>query len=212
MTRTNKDFDNKRNELLETIWDIFIVNGYENTTLAFIIKTLNISKGAFYHYFSSKEECADAAIEMHVKFWIKQLNEQDVKELKADERFKQTILNGIKIVNSNKEQNERINSPGNAVFHQKLMISITKQFAPIYAEIISQGVEEGIFHVRYLLETAEMILTLSNFYLDIDLFQWSVETMTSKVTAFEEVLTRSLGFEKNTFSFISNLFELEEKQ
>jgi len=211
MTRTNKDFDNKRNELLETIWDIFIVNGYENTTIAFIIKTLNISKGAFYHYFSSKEECADSAIEMHVKLWIKQIKEQDEKELKADERFKQTILNGIQIVNSNKEQNERINSPGNAVFHQKLMISITKQFAPIYAEIISQGVEEGIFHVRYFIETAEMILTLSNFYLDIDLFQWSIETMTLKVTAFEEMLTRSLGAEKNTFSFIRNLFKLEAK-
>lgn len=211
MTRTNKDFDNKRNELLETIWDIFIVNGYENTTLTFIIKTLNISKGAFYHYFSSKEECADAAIEMHVKLWIKQIKEQDIKKLKADGRLNQTILNGIQIASSNKEQNERINSPGNAVFHQKLMISITKQFAPIYAEIISQGVQEGIFHVTYPLETAEMILTLSNFYLDIDLFQWNAETMTSKVTAFEDMLIRSLGAEKKIFSFIRNLFKLEAK-
>lgn len=41
MARTNKDFNNKRNELLEKIWNIFITNGYENTTLSFIIKTLN---------------------------------------------------------------------------------------------------------------------------------------------------------------------------
>ena len=211
MTRTNKDFDNKRNELLEGIWDIFIVNGYENTTLAFIIKTLNISKGAFYHYFSSKEECADAAIEMQVKRWIKEIKEQDVRTLRSEVRFKQTILNGIQIINSNSEQNKRINSPGNAVFHQKLMINITKKFAPIYAEIISQGVQEGIFNVTYPLETAEMILTLSNFYLDIDLFQWNAETITSKVIAFEDMLIRSLGAKKNTFSFIRNLFKLEAK-
>ena len=35
--------------------------------------------------------------------------------------------------------------------------------------------------------------------------------MTLKVTAFEEMLTRSLGAEKNTFSFIRNLFKLEAK-
>ncbi|EEM07832.1 Transcriptional regulator, AcrR [Bacillus pseudomycoides] len=208
MARTNKDFNNKRNELLEKIWNIFITYGYENTTLSFIIKTLNISKGAFYHYFSSKEECADAAIEMYVKRWSKEITEQDVKELKSDERLKQIILIGIQIASNNSEQNEKINSPSNAIFHQKLIVSIIKQFAPIYAEIISQGVKEEIFNVTYPLETAEMILTLSNFYLDIDLFKWNEGTMISKVTAFEELLTRSLGAENNTFSFISKLFEL----
>ncbi|EOQ01536.1 hypothetical protein KOY_05269 [Bacillus cereus VDM021] len=208
MARTNKDFNNKRNELLEKIWNIFITYGYENTTLSFIIKTLNISKGAFYHYFSSKEECADAAIEMYVKRWSKEITERDVKELKSDERLKQIILIGIQIASNNSEQNEKINSPSNAIFHQKLIVSIIKQFAPIYAEIISQGVKEGIFNVTYPLETAEMILTLSNFYLDIDLFKWNEGTMISKVTAFEELLTRSLGAENNTFSFISKLFEL----
>lgn len=211
MSRTNKEFDNKRNELLKSIWHIFISNGYENTTLAFIIKTLNISKGAFYHYFSSKEECADAAIEMQVEFWINEIEKQDLKELKADERFKETIINGIKALNNNRDQNEKIDTPANAIFHQKLMVSITKRFAPFYADIILQGIEEGIFHVKYPLETAEMILTLSNFYLDMNLFKWNVETINSKVCAFEEILTRSLGAEKNKFTFINNLFDLEGK-
>lgn len=205
MTRTNKDFNNKRNELLETIWDIFITNGYEDTTLAFIIKKLNISKGAFYHYFSSKEECADAAIELQINRWVKELKEQDIKELKSHERLKQIILTGMIIASNNSEQNEKINSPSNLIFHQKLMVNIIKQIAPIYADIISQGVKEGVFDVRYPLETAEMILTLSNFYLDIDLFKWNEDTMSSKFAAFEEILTRSLGVEKNTFSFISKL-------
>lgn len=144
---------------------------------------------------------------MYVKRWSKEITEQDVKELKSDERLKQIILIGIQIASNNNEQNEKINSPSNAIFHQKLIVSIIKQFAPIYAEIIAQGVKEGIFHVTYPLETAEMILTLSNFYLDIDLFKWNEETMISKVNAFEELLTRSLGAENNTFSFISKLFE-----
>lgn len=46
MSRTNINFNNKRTELANKIWDIFIANGYENTTLAFIINKLGISKGA----------------------------------------------------------------------------------------------------------------------------------------------------------------------
>jgi AcrR family transcriptional regulator len=211
VSRTNKDFNNKRNELLKSIWDIFIVNGYENTTLAFIIKTLNISKGAFYHYFSSKEECADAAIGMQVELWLNEIENHDSKELKADTRFKKTILHGMQVVNRNKAQNEKIDTPANAVFHQKLMVSITKKFAPFYADIILQGIREGIFQAKYPIETAEMILTLSNFYLDMYLFKWNIETINLKVCAFQEILTRSLGAEKNVFSFITSLIELEEE-
>ena len=210
MARTNKDFNNKRNELLEKIWNIFITNGYENTTLSYIIQTLNMSKGAFYHYFSSKEECADAAIDMYVTRWVKEITEQDTKELKSDERLKKTILIGANIATSNSEQNEKINSSSNAIFHQKLMVNIVKQCTPLYSEIISQGVNEGIFNVRYPVEAAEMILTLSNFYFDMDLFKWSEESMISKATAFEELLTRVLGAKNNTFSFISRLFKGEE--
>ncbi|EDW4537606.1 helix-turn-helix transcriptional regulator, partial [Salmonella enterica subsp. enterica] len=37
------------------MWNIFVRNGYENTTLALILKELSIPKGVFYHYFASKE-------------------------------------------------------------------------------------------------------------------------------------------------------------
>lgn len=211
MSRTNKDFDNKRNKLLELIWDLFISNGYENSTISFIISSLNISKGAFYHYFNSKEDCVDAAIEMRVKRWVCKIIEEDTEELKADERFKKIILIGTQIVKNNSKQNENINSSSNMIFHQKLMVSIIKQVSPIYEEIIKQGVKEGIFNVSYPLETAEMILTLSNFYLDADLFKWNVEKMISKVSAFEAIITCILGAPKGIFNFINELFKMEEK-
>ncbi|OOM82296.1 nucleoid occlusion factor SlmA [Clostridium puniceum] len=211
MSRTNKNFDNKRNELLELIWDIFISNGYENTTLAFIIHSLNISKGAFYHYFNSKEECANAAIEMKVKHWISQISKEDTKKIRADERLKKIILIGSRIAKDNSKQNEKMHSSSNIIFHQKLMVNIIKQFSPIYAEIICQGVEDGIFNVKYPFETAEMILTLSNFYLDVNLFEWDLEKMVSKVIAFEEILTCTLGMKENIFNFISRSFKLEDK-
>lgn len=210
MARTNKDFDNKRNELLEKIWNIFLVHGYENTTMSLIINEFGISKGAFYHYFSSKEECADAAIDMQVGKWVNTITEQNTRNFNAIERLKQVMLIGRKFSNNN-EQNDKINSSVNVIFHQKLMAAIVKQFAPIYAEIISQGVEEKIFSVKYPLETAEMVLTLTNFYFDIDLFKWNPETMEVKLKAFEKVLESALGAQKNIFNFINELSEEAEK-
>lgn len=210
MTRTNKNFNNKRNELLEKLWNIFIINGYENTTLSFIIKTLDTSKGSFYHYFSSKEECADATIEMHTNLWLNEIKEKLSEELKAKDKLKQLILIGIETSSSNDEQYKKINSPSNTIFHEKLMVSITKKFAPLYAEIIIQGISEGVFNVKYPLETAEMILTLSNFYLDKDLFKWDEKSSVLKVMAFENILEKILSTDKNTFNFISRIIKMED--
>ncbi|AAK81529.1 AcrR family transcriptional regulator [Clostridium acetobutylicum] len=201
MSRTNINFNNKRTELANKIWDIFIANGYENTTLAFIINKLGISKGALYHYFSSKEECADAAIENRVAFFSNEVLKESEEGLNSIERLKKILLAGIKITSVN-EQVKEINSPSNKIFHQKLMVAIIKYFAPIYADIISQGNEEGVFKVKYPLETAEIILTLSHFYLDEDLFKWKKEDMSLKLTAFKETLIKILDADEDTFDFI----------
>lgn len=205
MSRTNKHFDTKRNEIANKLWNIFIENGYEDTTLTLIIKNLGISKGAFYHYFSSKEECADAAIENHVSIWVNEILKENIKDLKALEGLKRIIMLGIKI-NITNYQNEQINSPSNKIFHQKLMVSLIKQFSPIYADIISTGIKEGIFNVKYPQETAEIMLTLINFYLDEDLFRWTSEEMTSRLTAFKEVLINILGADDRLISFLDKLF------
>lgn len=207
MSRTNINFDNKRTELANKIWDIFIANGYENTTLAFIINELGISKGALYHYFSSKEECADAAIENRVSLWVNEISSTDNKNLNAIDRLKQILLVSIKTNNLN-EQDEKLNDPSNKIFHQKLMVAIIKGFSSIYGDIISQGVKEGIFNVQHPLETAEIIMTLSNFYLDEDLFLWPAAAMPIKLAAFKEALIGILGADKNTLDFLDELLNL----
>ena len=87
----------------------------------------------------------------------------------------------------------------NAVFHQKLMIATVKLLAPVYREVISEGVAEGLFDTGCPLEAAEMILTLSNFYLDADLFHWDPEAVPGKVCALADAAERILGAHKGYF-------------
>lgn len=205
MARTNTHYEEKRNELLVKLWGIFMSYGYENTTLSLIIKKIGISKGAFYHYFPTKEACADAAVEMYAKTCFKEISTQIEDNILADEKLKNLILACSMLFQKNEKDIENINSPSNAIFHQKLMAVLVKELSPLYANVISQGVEENIFNTKYPLETAEMILTLSNFFFDIDLFRWNPCDMQKKILAFEELLTLTLRAKPDTFEFLHNL-------
>jgi AcrR family transcriptional regulator len=205
LARTNTHYKEKRNELLIKLWDIFMSYGYENTTLSLIIKEIGISKGAFYHYFPTKEACADAAVDMYAKACFKEISPQIEDNILADEKLKNLILACSMSFQKNEKNIENINSTSNAIFHQKLMVALVKELAPLYANVISQGVEENIFNTKYPLETAEMILTLSNFFFDIDLFGWNLCDMQKKIVAFEELLTLTLRAKPDTFEFLHNL-------
>lgn len=200
MARTKQAFDRKRNELLIKIWDIFLRNGYEDTTLALIREELSIPKGVFYHYFHSKEECADLCIALFATLCTDHLHTHDFSGLNAEQKLIRQILFSVRFFNKNKLQHTQINAPANTVFHQKLMIALTKLLAPVYSETISQGVREGLFDTEYPFEAAQMLLTLSNFYLDSDLFAWEPETIPDKIRAFSDAAERILGAAKGTFA------------
>ncbi|MCH1639861.1 TetR/AcrR family transcriptional regulator [Paenibacillus timonensis] len=180
-------------------------NGYENTTLALILKELSIPKGVFYHYFASKEECADLCIEMRVNLCIGKMLDNDSLELSADQRLIRMMLFCVRFFHDDEQEDARMNAPDNAVFHQKLMIALTRQLAPVYSKMIAKGVEEQVFGTEFPLEAAEMIISLANFYLDADLFRWEQEMMDKKILAFSDAMEKILGARKGTFHFIGSM-------
>lgn len=65
MARTVKkdEFATKRNEILNAAQRLVYTKGYERMTIQDILEILQISKGAFYHYFDSKPAVLEALIE-----------------------------------------------------------------------------------------------------------------------------------------------------
>lgn len=54
--RTNMKPEDRRNQLLDCAHNLFFSKGFEATPLSEILAETGISKGGFYHHFSSKEE------------------------------------------------------------------------------------------------------------------------------------------------------------
>jgi AcrR family transcriptional regulator len=56
----------RKAEILDASEKLFNTKGFEAATINDILTALNISKGAFYHYFKSKEEVLDEIIEKYI--------------------------------------------------------------------------------------------------------------------------------------------------
>ena len=54
---------NRKEELLELAYNLFITKGYDNTSVDEIIEKANMAKGTYYYYFTSKEEMLDQVID-----------------------------------------------------------------------------------------------------------------------------------------------------
>ena len=53
----------KQNKILDAAYEVFVGKGYSDTTMDDIVKKSNMSKGAIYHYYSSKKSLFLALID-----------------------------------------------------------------------------------------------------------------------------------------------------
>lgn len=59
-----------RNHILATAFNLFFQKGYKEVTMSDLVKESGLSKGAFYHYFNSKEELYNHSMEMFIDSYI----------------------------------------------------------------------------------------------------------------------------------------------
>ncbi len=61
-----KKGEKRKKELLRIAYDMFLKQGYENTSVDEIIETAQIAKGTYYYYFQSKEQMLEEVIDMMI--------------------------------------------------------------------------------------------------------------------------------------------------
>ena len=167
MARTVKKeiYAEKRNEILDAAQRLVYTKGYERMTIGDILAALQISSGAFYHYFDSKPAVLEAFIER-----IREAAEQSLlpiiqdPHLSAIEKLqgffgtidRLRIAHKAEIINLGRVwYNDE-----NAIVRQKVDEAVVKQRAPMLATIVRQGVEEGSFTITHPNQAGVVILAL----------------------------------------------------
>lgn len=160
MARPADNYPVKRKELLTIAESIFLQKGYEQSSIDDILKASGISKGAFYHYFKSKEEVLAASIENMLDEAVAFLQPTvDDPGLGALEKFKTFMEQKSAFQTTKLEYAALIGKlMQSGVFQQRYVMAMTQKMVPLFAKIIQQGTDEGVFHVAYPYETADILI------------------------------------------------------
>jgi AcrR family transcriptional regulator len=167
MTRIVKEkaYAVKRNEILEAAQRLVFTKGYEQMTIQDILDCLQISKGAFYHYFDSKPALLLALVErigdQVVQLVIPIVHDPTLGALDKLHRFFDTLDRGKLAHKEFMLAYMRVwYADENAIVRHKLYIARVKLFTPWLEEMIRQGVEEGVLTTPYPDQAARMVISL----------------------------------------------------
>lgn len=203
MVRIVKKPEERRREIISASRLLFLSQGYDNTTMHDIMMKLKIAKGTTYHYFRSKEELLDAVVEEMVNEYLGVI-EKALRECKGNafEKMRTLVTAGRIVSPSTSHMIDALHRSDNREMHARLLAVTIVKLAPFYAQVISQGCEEGSFHVDYPLECAEVLLAGIQFVTDIGCHPWSHEDLERRMQAIPSLIESQLKAPKGAFDFL----------
>ncbi len=217
MPRIVKEHTVRRNEILDITRRLVYTKGYEQMTIQDILDDLQISKGAFYHYFDSKQALLEALVEcmgegaLHLLIPIVQnpllpALEKLQRFLAVANRWKvgqKTFFLALLRVWFTDE---------NAIVRQKLRATGMREVAPLLAEIIRQGIREGVMTVTYPDQAGEVIASLSQdageaigaLILSFDTERDNMQRVGRTVAAYTDAFERILGIPTGSLTLVDD--------
>lgn len=184
--RIVKEHDERKNEIIDTAAALFLDKGYDQCSINDILNSIGIAKGTFYHYFKSKEDVLDAAVNKMSEQILIQVQEIAAqREIPLSDRIIQILL-AIRVTDhTEKALIQEMHKTQNALLHQKTLVSIITTLTPVFTEIVKEGNASGIFQCRYPEESIQILLSATLTLLDDGIFQLD-KAQTEK--AFEAII------------------------
>ncbi len=219
MTRIVKEeeYAEKRNAILDVAQQLIYTRGYEQMTVQDILNDLQISKGAFYHYFDSKQSLLEAIIERMQEevelLLIPIVQDAHMAALEKLQRFFDTVT---RWKTSRKDFFLALlhvwYADDNAIVRQKLRTSSIKRITPWLSLIIRQGIQDGVLTTSYPEQVGEVILslmldlgdTLGEMLLSFQPEQDTLLQVENTVATYTDALERTLGAPKGSLQFIDD--------
>lgn len=179
MTR-NKYPEQTLEQILLVSTKLFTDKGFEKTSIQDIIVELGMSKGAIYHHFKSKEDILEAVMEKQFSY-AAQMLEDLINNTEAPNAREKLVIILEKVVADQDAHSmdgvlsTQIKNPQFVVTGIKEGV---KKDAPIIAQIMMEGNEDGSITTEFPLECAEVFMLLVNIWINPLLFSRSlVETI-----------------------------------
>ena len=167
--------------ILDTATKLFLEKGWEETTVQNIIDELgDLTRGAFYHHYKSKDEIIDAVT-------TRMFNKDDMfetvkkgKDLNGFEKLKKVIQ--LSVINEEQLEFTKLLPSvfSSHIFVSKQLRDCVNSVAPKLMIFFDEGLEDGSITVQYPQQVAETFLILMTMWFNPILFPVSKEEYMQK--------------------------------
>ena len=100
MARIIKDTQVRMAEILDATEELFYTNGYHETAIRDIVKSIGVAQGTVYYYFKSKEEILEALISRQMSKVLSEMetvvSASDIPPSRKLELFVQSLFHTIR--------------------------------------------------------------------------------------------------------------------
>lgn len=207
----------RRDELLDVAQRLFARHGYDNTSVDQITAELGVSKGAFYHYFDSREDLVEALACRFARVTAKQADEL-LRDPTMDAFSRLTAF--MLTMRRHKVENaaelratfEPLFRAENLQLYDKTHRAVTDVVRPILTRIIIEGVAEQTFEtpdpesaaetIMHLLSSHRPLLTEIYNTRDAGEFRRLAEKLHAKLRYLATVIDRILGLPEGSIDLI----------
>lgn len=204
----------RREEFVDAAQRLILARGYDQMSVQDVIDATGASKGALYHYFSSKASLLTAVIDRLVdtgmaRFGPDVLDERrpaleklsaffsHVADYKAEQR--ELILGAI----------QNWMSDENAIVREHFRRELVVRLQPVLAAIVRQGVAEGVFRTTSPEATARVLVSLwqgmsddiTELFFALDAGTIRSEELEQRLAAYVDAFERILGAQPGAVRF-----------
>ncbi|GAB4112936.1 MAG: TetR/AcrR family transcriptional regulator [Candidatus Caldatribacteriota bacterium] len=216
MVRVIKEYEERKNELLDTAQELFFSQGYQQTSVEAIIKRVGVSKGTFYYYFKSKEDMLDQLVKrmtVQILKEVKKITERSDLDALTKLNKAYTTIRSVKLENIPliKLFIKVLYNDVNIMLRHKIYMSNVELLVPEFMKIIQQGVEEGVFNTPFPHKAARIIFELGQIFGDLMTKQIFLEMnenteninkFEKEIEAYEDSIERIVGVKKGKINII----------
>lgn len=157
---TEENLAQRRHEIFHQVVNIFLKNGFQETSMREIAEAAGLGKSTLYDYFRTKDEILVYFFEDQLNDMTEEAQKIAMQNLSADKRLRQIMETYIENLQANKNLFLKL-----SIESQRLRIESQKQiqekrhaYQDLIRALIDEGIREGVFRKVNSLLAARLLI------------------------------------------------------
>ena len=144
-----KTKDKSKLQILDAAMHVFVKSGYSKTTMDDIVAHSGLSKGAIYHYYSSKKDLFLSLIDYWENYFFKNIIDKDLSSSSSEDLLREITKDVIKTFKTKKHvflaELEFWSLSNHDLDVRKRTTRLYVKLLALFKKVIKKGVDENVF-------------------------------------------------------------------